>query len=440
MTAFMDEQVFIDPPEPREFRCPGQAYAIDRPAHLARLAAFYPGCLECEHRHQTEGLTPLQLRHRAAVERRAARGPRLEREGFAGTAGEEIDAAVVARAGEALAAALWRRRDTDAAPPSVLVGADGTWASADLVPAVCQALASGGCRAVEVGAVTSACLARAACTQSADAALWLGNASGEFRASGIKLWLGAQPASSPGDLDAVFGPHAVGAVRPKRRGGSLDRCDAAAVYLPTLAGFFHALRPLSFVLDSACEPLVRYWHLLAGESACRLLPTGGGVAHAPPAGESPLFERRRPGIAQSVLTAGAHFGAWIDGDGETLRLVDERGEPVDPERLLLAQYDYLCQLRPVETVALEPEAGDELAQALVARGARVERSGPTRQSLCQRMQSSGATVGGGPSGRFWSSGPPPAPDALLSLCLLVALLSQSDRPLSEVLDAAPAAG
>ena len=44
--------------------------------------------------------------------------------------------------------------------------------------------------------------------------------------------------------------------------------------------------------------------------------------------------------------------------------------------------------------------------------------------------------GGGASGTFWFAGPPAAPDALLATCLLLTILSQSDRPLSEVLDAA----
>ena len=52
------------------------------------------------------------------------------------------------------------------------------------------------------------------------------------------------------------------------------------------------------------------------------------------------------------------------------------------------------------------------------------------------MRSSGAVVGGGPSGRFWYASSPPAPDALLTLSLLLAILSQSDRGISEVLAAA----
>jgi len=52
------------------------------------------------------------------------------------------------------------------------------------------------------------------------------------------------------------------------------------------------------------------------------------------------------------------------------------------------------------------------------------------------MVEHGAVLGGGASGRIWFSVAPPVPDALMALGLLLRVLSQSDLPLGEVLDAA----
>jgi phosphomannomutase len=131
---------------------------------------------------------------------------------------------------------------------------------------------------------------------------------------------------------------------------------------------------------------------------------------------------------------------WIDGDGETCQLVDERGAWVDGGTFFLALCRHACQARPGVGIVLEPAAPSELHGALERLGARVIRGESTRQGMCERMKSAGAWLGGGTSGRYWYFGPPAMSDALWSLSMLVSLLSQSDRPLSEVLDEARGPG
>jgi phosphomannomutase len=438
----MDDNTRAACSSPAAYRCPGQSYTIDRVVHLARLAAFYPACLRCEHRHDTGGLSPLQLRNWQQVERRAGDGPRPGGEGFLGATAGDVDRAVVGRMAGALAASLWRREESRTATPTVLVGTDGNWTTADFVPAACRALQLAGCRALEIGAVTSACLATAACHLRAEGALWVGNSSGAPHATNVKFWHAAgRPSSSPGRLDAVFDGYESTAVRPKRRGGRLQRFAAEEVYLPTLAGLFHGLRPLVFVLDTACHALVRYWRGLNVQSACRMIPLrSAGAASRPGAADRPPRARRVDAVACEVLAEGAHFGIWIDGDGEVCQLVDERGVRADACAVFMLLAGYACRQQPGAAIVLEPDAGAELQGALERIGARVFRADATRQAVCERMEATAAAAGGGPSGRYWFSGPPPVPDALLSLSLLISLLSQSDRPLSEVLDAARAGG
>lgn len=45
-----------------EYRCPGENYPIDRPVHLARMAAYYPLCRRCSHNCDTDGLPSRLLR------------------------------------------------------------------------------------------------------------------------------------------------------------------------------------------------------------------------------------------------------------------------------------------------------------------------------------------------------------------------------------------
>jgi len=189
-----------------------------------------------------------------------------------------------------------------------------------------------------------------------------------------------------------------------------------------LAGTFHGLRPLIVALDTTCEPLLRYWQKLTVQSACSVVRVEGGWGAT---ANLPYRESRLEAVARQVIVEGAHFGAWIDGQGECLCLVDERGEPVESWRVSLLLRSFLKRHNP-DAVFLCDSADT--------------RQSPrdARQQTCERMTASQA-VFGSDGDRYWLAGSPAVPDALATLCLLLKLLSESDRTLSEVLDAVAAA-
>ena len=93
-------------------------------------------------------------------------------------------------------------------------------------------------------------------------------------------------------------------------------------------------------------------------------------------------------------------------------------------------------------VALEESTPQQVAEAIRAMGGRVVLSSPRRAEMERAMREHEGLLGGGPSGRLWYPGGQThfAADALVTITLLLQLLSQSDRPLSEVLDAWQAVG
>jgi phosphomannomutase len=417
----MDDHASALETAPQSFLCPGESHPIDRTIHLARLAAFYPACRECSARHETQGLTPLQLRARTDVERQPGGGWSWDAEGLAGTTRGELDRNSVARFATALAAELWQRRSQSR--PTVLVGSDGRWVTADLMPVVCRALQLAGCLAIEVGSVTTPCLVAAQMHEQASAALWIGNATGGPHALALTVFLeDGRPASSPGALDIFLAHYESGFVRPKRNGGGLQRLQPDALYLAALAGAFHGLRPLVIALDTGCEPLLRHWQKLSAQTACRIVRLEEGNR---PAYNASYSEAQLNSLSRQVIVDGAHFGIWIDGQGECLRLVDERGEPVESRRVSLLLKGYLRRLNP--GAAFMPESS-EANRATCS----------TRQQMHERMTASHAAFGRD-GDRYWFAGPPAVPDALAMLCLLLQLLSESDRTLAEVLDSAATA-
>jgi hypothetical protein len=101
---------------------------------------------------------------------------------------------------------------------------------------------------------------------------------------------------------------------------------------------------------------------------------------------------------------------------------------------------HLLAETPGGAVIAEDDTSAGTVRALEACGAAVTLGSPEPSAMQRLVQSRQALLGGGPSGRFWYNSPEghAAPDALVSLTLLLAVLSRSDRPLSQVLDAAAA--
>ena len=433
----MDALPLLAAPARHSYRCPGEDYDIDRAVHLGRLAEFYPGCRDCAHSHEADALSPEQRQQWVELDSRKTSGPRFRAEGFESVSPGDIDRPTVQQFSTALAIALWRGAGENPKPPVVVVGNDGNWTSAELLSTACEALQWAGCAAVEAGAVTSASLASLTHQLRADAALWLGNASGAPHAFSLKvLGKDGRPWSSPDGLDRVQEVYDSRPARPKRHGGGLRRASADDLYLKPLESLFHALRPLRFVIDTASAPLLGYFERLASDSACELLRRRQSQNFAPqrPAADTSFLARRLSLIGQQIVEESAHFGLWIDGDADTCHAVDERGVPVDAERLFWMVATYVCRKQSQPTMVLESEATSELNVALEQLGVRVIRGHSTRESMSAAMGSSNAILGGGPSGRFWYAGQPPLLDALVTLSLLLTMLSQSDRPISAVLD------
>ncbi len=451
-------------PTETRFRCPGESYFIDRPIHLARLAGGYATCRGCLHRFDA-GLRPVKAT--AADARLAHSNPERTdsadaepeaacAEGPLGIARNQIDAPLVRRYAAALGTALRRRVESAGGVPRVAVATDGRWLSAELVAAAGDGLALSGCRVVESGAATAASLARLVHRHGLDGGLLVGNSSGAPQIVSLKCWGPAScPWSAGGQLDDVTALFAGAPERSSRRSGGLERIDPGPEYRQELADLFHGLRPLRFVLDTSSLPLAEHLRQLAGNSACQIagprLPAAGKPAQsadrkgktAKAKAGSPSTAlttaaayrgRRGQRLREQVLDESADFGLWIDGDGESLDLIDQRGRPVNAERLLFAFARQLSAEAKSAGVVVEAEASPAAHGQLTAAGTGPIESASRCESMFVAMQRSGAALGGGPSGRIWFGGELPQPDALRTLGELLQLLSQSDRPLSEVLE------
>ena len=408
-------------PSSNEYRCPGETYSISREIHLGRMAKFYPACRQCPHREDVGSLSAKQIRQLTEVRDRSAQQSFFHEEGAGAASFNDLTPAVAHRMAIGLAASLANLdRDREETQSTVVaIAGDGRPQTAELVATVGEAIRWTGCEAIDIGAASSACLATAIDRLSADGGILLGSFGSAPHAVGVKFWgHGGEPLSRGGLLDRIAQLYEDGVDRPTRSYGPLRRFAAETVYLDGLTPDYHALRPLRVVLHSSCNPTVGYLQRLTESVACLIIACQG----------------RSDTIGQQVLAEKAHFGMIVEDDGEIGRLFDDRGQPVPPERLLML----LVRSVPADaksSIVLETGCSPALTKHIESLGHRVICGGALRAEMARAIRQSGATLGGGPSGRFWySPAGLPLPDALRTLTRLLVLLSRSDRPLSAVLD------
>ncbi len=430
-----------------EYRCPGEAYPISRAVHLGRLARFYPGCRQCPHRDDTGTLSAKRVSRLVETRPRGLPRSLFHDEGIGGVYLNELQPEIAREMAAALGVALQRRGslrdDAHNGTPVVVIAGDGRPLSCELVAAVGEGLRWAGCRVVEIGPASAACLAFAIDHLAGNGGILVGNPGEQPHTVGLKFWAGGPwPLSAGGPLERLERFYRTGVDRPTRRYGSLGRFQAEVPYLAGLAGHYHALRPLRFVLQTGCAPLVAYLKKLTEPVACRIIRCRTATNEV--------------GWVERILAEKAHFAVRIGGDGETCDLFDEQGRRVAAGRLMLLIARHLLgdcpdfrtakmglspSPTPNGTIVLEegtPAATDE---AIRAAGGQVVFSAPRRAQMAAAMRARGGLLGGGPSGRLWydCDGLPLA-DGLRTVSLLLVLLSQSDRPMSAVLDRGAARG
>ena len=299
--------------------------------------------------------------------------------------------------------------------PRVFLANDGRPWTAELAAAAADGLRWAGCAIVDLGAATAPALALVAQAASADASLLVGNPHGKPREVGLTLWVaGGEPISSPGQLDAVQSLFHSPAPRPKRPFGGCQRI-ADADYLGGLAAHYHALRPLRLIVDTTSLALLRHIERLTRAVTIEIIP-----------GDS---------TAERILAAQAHFGVWINGDGERCRVRDQRGEPIAAEALVgLLAAEILAERASAKLILA---AGlKRSADALKRMGAEIVAVAPDRHSIWQAMHQHEADLAADDQGRIWFAAPPLSADGLKTLTALLTLLSRSDRPLSELIASA----
>ncbi len=410
---------------PLPYRCPGESQPISKSIHLGRLARFDPACRTCPHRHDVATLAPRQQEQLLQVQQRVPRSTLFTDEGIAGTVVNDVQPSDARRIAAAAGVFLRRRIRAQLEFPTVVIGSDGRGLTAEMLAAVSEGLRYAGCKVVDIGYTTAPCVSFSIDHLNAAGGVFVGNPLGGPQQVGLTFWSeDGRPLSAGGQLDELQEISAAPLSRPLRRYGNFRRFRAEVPYLACLNKYFHALRPLRVVIDSSSSPFLSYVKQLCSTVACDLIT------------RSRLSEQdvAIAALARHVKDSEAHFGIWVDGDGELCRIVDQQGHRVESEALLCLLVQFLIDDHPRPAICAPASASEQCVRTLQEIGVQVHESGTSREETYQRLDQCQGLLGLDLQGRVWFRDHQPSVDALKTLALVLNALSQSDRDLSDLAD------
>ncbi len=217
-----------------------------------------------------------------------------------------------------------------------------------------------------------------------------------------------------------------------------------ADYVKEVSGQFGRLpllgeRPLRVVVDcgNATAGLVaRQLYTPLGVEMAILFeePDGRFPNHHP----DPTVPENLAALRTAVRESGADLGIAFDGDSDRIGVVDERGELLFGDQLMVLFAEEVLSRRPGSRIISEVKASKFLYDKIAALGGIPDMWKAGHSLIKARMRETGAPLAGEMSGHiFFADGYYGYDDALYAGARLMALLARSGRPLSAMLSSLP---
>jgi phosphomannomutase len=160
-------------------------------------------------------------------------------------------------------------------------------------------------------------------------------------------------------------------------------------------------------------------------------PNGEFPDHEP----NPLLPENRKLIIKSVLSEGAELGIAWDGDADRCFFIDDTGQFVDGDFLTALLAESILQKEPGATILYDVRASRAVRDIVAAAGGTALMNRVGHAFFKVRMREEGAAFGGEVSGHYYFRDFYCADSGTIPALLILELLSQKGRRMSELLAA-----
>jgi len=348
-----------------------------------------------------------------------------------GVVGRDIDEALAERIGRAFASLL-RRSSEPGRRQSIALGRDNRLTSDALADAVARGIIAAGVDVVDVGTVPTPVQYFAAAFLETDGGLQVTGSHNPPEYNGFKMSFGG---------GSLYGER----IQEIRRmieqqdfesgSGSVARREIIPTYIETVAAKFDVARPIRVVVDcgNGSGSLAAVELLRAVSDRIEVIPLfcesdGTFPNHHP----DPVVDANLADLIAAVREHGADLGVAFDGDADRIGAVDDQGEIVRGDVLLLLYALDLVERRgPGQPVVFDVKCSQALPEVLEAAGGRPIMSQTGHSLIKKRMKEEGSLLSGELSGHImFGDDYYGFDDALYAAALLISIVSRLDGPLS----------
>jgi phosphomannomutase / phosphoglucomutase len=313
----------------------------------------------------------------------------------------------------------------------VAVGRDNRPSSTALAEAVIRGIRAAGVSVLECGVVPTPALYYATNRFETDGGIQITGSHNPPEYNGFKMTIGGR---------SVYGD-AIQALRARMEtrdfldgAGGHEQVDVLTPYIDDLAGRFRLERPIRMVVDcgngtgsvAAVELLER-----VGVDVVPLYCESDGTFpnHHP----DPTVDEYIQDMIALVRETGADMGVGFDGDADRIGAVDEHGNIVRGDMLLLLYgLDALERLGAPQTLIFDVKCSQAVPEVYAARGGTPLMWKTGHSLIKEKMKEIGAPIAGELSGHIcFGEDYYGFDDALYAACALAQIVSRSDRSLGD---------
>lgn len=314
---------------------------------------------------------------------------------------------------------------------SISVGRDGRLSSPMLHKALIRGLLAGGMNVVDIGVCPSPVVYYSLFTLPVDGGIMITGSHNAAEYNGFKICVGK---------DAIHGEEIQTLRRVMEEGrfvsgaGRLTEHQILPDYLAYLQKSFAGVqaRELHVVIDcgngAAALVAKQALELLGCRVTGLYCELDGRFPHHHP---DPTVLDNLADVMQAVKDRKADLGIAYDGDADRIGAVDEHGQVLWGDRLLVLYARDILAAKPGSTVISEVKASQSLYDDIAARGGRPIMWKTGHSLIKAKMKEESAALAGEMSGHmFFADRYFGYDDAVYASCRLVEILAKAKKPLS----------
>jgi len=348
-----------------------------------------------------------------------------------GVADTDLPDAGVEELGRAIGTYIGRKSGT-----KVNLGRDCRHSSPRLGDAIARGLAASGCSVTDLGTVPTPVLYHSVFNLNADGAVMITGSHNPSEYNGFKMVCGS---------GTLHGEEIQELRRMIERGdlaagsGSVRTHDAISPYVEDISGRFKWGRRIKVVLDGGNGTVGPTMHRILARlnvDAKELFfeMDGNFPNHHP----DPTVEKNLKHVVDAVKSEGAELGIAFDGDADRIGAVDEHGNVVWGDYLLLIYAREILTRKPGATFIGEVKCSQVLYDELRRLGGNPIMYRTGHSLIKAKMKEEKAELAGEMSGHmFFGDRYHGYDDALYAACRLMEIVSNSGKPLSAQLEGLP---